>query len=203
MHDRLKQAVTDAHALMTKLQPMLPEPDGSGPDTGTIGRSAPASKEPWSQQVGSAYWDLYFGARTVARAMRESLGLSLPVYDDAYGHDALHLVVNLAPTVSPLVLRGAAHDLERWVKAGRSIPDVDMDEPWSPLPHAPGLPPPSCPYCETYGLRMLKRKGEVRCFFPGCVDRDGNPTRARMEPGRMTGEERLIFGDGTTMGGGA
>jgi hypothetical protein len=35
--------------------------------------------------------------------------------------------------------------------------------------------------------------------MPGCRDTDGNATRARMEPGRMTGEARLVFGDGTTM----
>jgi hypothetical protein len=48
---------------------------------------------------------------------------------------------------------------------------------------------------------MLRRKGEVKCFFPGCLDSDGSPTRARLEPGRMTGEARLIFGDGIMMGG--
>jgi hypothetical protein len=61
-------------------------------------------------------------------------------------------------------------------------------------------PPVPCPYCDTYGLRMLRRKGEVKCIFPGCVDSDGWPTKARMEAGRMTGQERLIFRDGMMMG---
>lgn len=202
MAERLDQAVRDAGKLMEQLHPLLAEPDGSGPDTGTIGRHAPESREPWSLRVASAYWDLYFGAGEVMRAMRGAAGLSLPLFNDTHGEDALALISNLAPSASDWILRGATHKLEKLVGAARAVPDIDEDEPWVPLPHEPGGHPAACPYCRTYGLRMLRRKGEVRCIFPGCRDADGNPTRARMEPGRMTGEERLIFGDGTTMGGG-
>lgn len=202
MLTRLYLAIDEAGELLDKLHVLLPEQENSGPDTGTISGNAPASKEPWAVQAGGAYWDLYFGAREVARAMRAAAGLHLPVYDDSYGHDALRVIFNMAPTATEMILRGATRKLERLVRQGSSIPDVDEDEPWVDLPAAPGGRPIPCPYCETYGLRMLKRKGEVRCFFPGCTDGDGKPTRARMEPGRMTGEERLIFGDGTMMGGG-
>jgi hypothetical protein len=200
--DQLNALLRDASSLMTALSRLLPEPESSGPDTGTIGRHAPESREPWAHAAASAYWDLYFGARTVARAMREAQGLKLPVFDDVYGEAALDIIRNTAPGAKDLVLRGAVHDLERWVTAARTVPDIDESEPWVALPRQDGKPV-ACPYCKTYALRMLKRKGEVRCFFPNCQDSDGNPTRARMEPGRMTGEERLIFGDGTTMGGGA
>jgi len=202
MYERLLQAAADARDLLIKLQPLLAEPDGSGPDMGTIGRHAPESSEPWSAPVAGAYWDLYFGAGEVARAMRGAAGLRLPIYNDVYGDEALTVVVNMAPGAQPFILRGATRKLEGWVGKARQIPDLDEDEPWAPLPSNPGEQPLACPYCQTYGLRMLRRKGEVRCFFPDCTDSDGHPTRARMEPGRMTGEERLIFGDGTTMGGG-
>jgi hypothetical protein len=202
MYERLVTATHEAAGLLNVLQPLLAEPDGSGPDTGTIGRHAPESREPWSLRVAGAYWDLYFGAGEVARAMRGAAGLQLPLFNDVHGADALEVVRNMAPAASDWILRGATRKLETLVSHARAVPDIDEDEPWAPLPALPGGRPLACPYCGTYGLRMLRRKGEVRCFFPDCHDSDGNPTRARMEPGRMTGEERLIFGDGTTMGGG-
>jgi hypothetical protein len=198
----LSALIADAEAFLIKLEPLLAEPEGSGPDTGTIGRHAPESREPWAPAAASAYWDIYFGAGNLARGMRSAAGLRLPLFKDAYGSDALAVVRNTAPALGDTPLRWATRQLEQWVAAARSVPAVDEDEPWVPLPRQNGRPP-ACPYCRTYGLRMLKRKGEVRCFFPDCHDADGNATRARMEPGRMTGEERLVFGDGTTMGGGA
>lgn len=202
MMTRLVDATYDANGLMTRLQPLLAEPD-SAPDTGTIGRHAPESREPWSLQVASAYWDLYFGAGEVARAMRGAAGLHLPLFNDTQGADALEVIRNMAPGAADWILRGAARKMEKLVRAARTIPEVDEEEPWVQLPVPIGGSPLACPYCDTFGLRMLRRKGEVRCIFPDCHDSDGHPTRARMEPGRMTGEERLIFGDGTTMGGGA
>lgn len=203
MHGRLIEATHSAVDLMTRLEPLLAEPESSGPDTGTIGRHAPESREPWAMQAAGAYWDLYFGAGEVARAMRGAAGLRLPLYNDTQGPPAIDVIRNMAPTASAWILRGATRKLETLVRKARTIADVDEHEEWRELPQLPGRSPLACPYCQTYGLRMLKRKGEVRCTFPDCRDHDGVPTRARMEPGRMTGEERLIFGDGTTMGGGS
>ena len=202
MLDRLVTAADEASVLMARLNPLLFEPESSGPDTGTIGRHAPESREPWAMQAAGAYWDLYFGAGEIARAMRGAAGLSLPLFNDVHGDDALKVIRNMAPTAAEWILRGSVRKLERLVAAGRAVPAVDEDEPWTPLPRTTGQAALACPYCRTYSLRMLRRKGEVRCFFPDCTDSDGHPTRARMEPGRMTGEERLVFGDGTTMGGG-
>lgn len=202
MLDRLMAAADEAGWLLDRLEPLLAEPEGTGPDTGTIGRHAPESREPWAPAAASAYWDLYFGAGEIARAMRGAAGLRLPIYNDAYGYEAIKVIRNMAPGAQDFILRGATRKLESLVSHALAVPAVDESEPWVPLPHLPGCVPLACPYCRTFGLRMLRRKGEVRCFFPDCTDSDGNPTRARMEPGRMTGEERLIFGDGTTMGGG-
>lgn len=198
---RLYEAIAEAADRMGKLAPMLAEPEGLGPQLGTIGRHAPESKEPWAPQAASAYWDLYFGAREMARVMRGAADMRRP--PDVCGTEALLIVRSMGPISADWVLRGVTRKLQRWVAHADAIPSIDEDEPWVALPRRPGGQPFACPYCATFGLRMLVRKGEVRCFFPGCKDSDGNATRARMEPGRMTGEERLIFGDGTTMGGGA
>lgn len=200
MLERLLDAVTEAGRRLTRLAPLIAEPESTGPDTGTIGRTAPESSEPWARQAADAYFGIYYGAREIARAMRGAAGMRRP--SDVCGDEALSIVCNLAYTAQPFVLRGATRTLERLVRQADQVPAIDEDEPWVALPRQSGGEI-ACPYCDTYGLRMLKRKGEVRCIFPGCHDSDGNPTRARMEPGRMTGEERLIFGDGTMMGGGA
>lgn len=201
MYDRLIEAVTDAARALDTLAPLLAEPDGSGPDTGTIGRSAPESSEPWAKEAAGAYFDIYFGAREMARAMRGAAGLRRPIGDEACGHAGLDMICNLAPTAQPFILRGVTRMIEKWVRQADAVPALDTSEPWVPLPRDPAGGEIACPYCETYGLRMLKRKGEVRCVFPGCRDADGNPTRARMERGRLTGDGILIFGDGTTLGG--
>lgn len=201
MLSRLLRAADEADERLVRLAPLLAEPEGEGPSTGTIGRHVPESKEPWAARAAAAYWDLYFGARELARIMRGAARMRRP--PDVCGSEALAIVRNMAPGAQEFILRGVTRKLERWVAQADQVPAIDEGEPWVALPAMPGRRPLACPYCATFGLRMLRRKGEVRCFFPSCKDADGNPTRARMEPGRMTGEERLIFGDGTTMGGGA
>jgi hypothetical protein len=203
MLGRLYSATGAARYRLECLAPLLTEPESAGPQTGTIGRHAPESSEPWAQQAAAAYFDLYFGAREMARAMRGIMGIRRPIGDEACGAAGLAIVDNMAPSVPPFMLRGVTRNLERWVRQAEQVAAIDEDEPWEPLPRVAGHAELACPYCDTYALRMLKRKGEIRCFFPGCTDTDGRPTRARMEPGRMTGEERLIFGDGMMMGGGA
>lgn len=201
MADRCYEATSDARGRLNRLHPLIVEPENGGPDTGTIGRHAPESSEPWAAQAAGAYFDIYFGAREYARAMRGAAGMRRPA--DVCGHAALDIVAAMVTISQPFILRGVTRGLERLVRQADQVPGIDEGEPWVALPSLPGLQPLACPYCKTYGLRMLKRKGEVKCFFPGCKDSDGSPTRARLEPGRMTGEARLIFGDGIMMGGGA
>jgi hypothetical protein len=200
MAARCYEAVGDARSQLWYLAPLIAESEGSGPDTGTIGRHAPESSEPWAKQAADAYFGIYFGAREFARAMRGAAGMRRPA--DVCGAAALDIVNAMVPISQPFILRGVTRGLEKLVRQAEQVPGVDEGEPWAPLPRVAGSAL-ACPYCKTYSLRMLKRKGEVRCFFPGCRDADGAATRARMEPGRMTGEERLIFGDGTMMGGGS
>jgi hypothetical protein len=202
MLSRLYWATGAARHRMERLEPLLTEPESAGPSTGTIGRHAPESSEPWAAQAAAAYFDLYFGAREMARAMRGVMKIRRPTGDEACGSAGLAIVENMAPSVPDFMLRGVTRMLEKLVRQADQVPAIDEDEPWVPLPRLAGRQI-ACPYCDTYGLRMLVRRGDVRCFFPDCTDADGKPTRARMEPGRMTGEARLIFGDGTMMGGGA
>jgi hypothetical protein len=195
---RLSEAVSDAEALLPALQRLLPEPDGTGPSTGTIGRHAPESDEPWNNIVADAYWNLWFGPGMLIGHLRSALGLP-QLAEPPKGADALKAITNLAAAAETDAVRFVIRKLERWADLARQIPAIDEAEPWEPVPAPPGQTPPECPYCRTFGLRMQRRRGQVRCAMPGCRDADGNATRARMEPGRMTGEARLVFGDGMTM----
>lgn len=197
---RLAEAVSDAHAMLDRLRPLLPEQDGAGPATGTIGRHAPESSEPWSKPAADAYWNLWFGPGRLVGTLRYALGMS-HIPDDRLpvGPEALAKIGKLAAGAPVDTARYVVRKLEQWCDLARRIPAIDESEPWDPLPAVPGGTPPACPYCGTFGLRMQRRRGQVRCTFPGCTDSDGNTTRARMEPGRMTGEARMVFGDGMTM----
>jgi hypothetical protein len=197
---RLAEAIDDAAGLLPKLAALLPEPDVIGPTTGTIGRHKPSSTEPWNTAVADAYWNLWFGPAQLVGILRYALDLpQLPRSEVPHGHEALKALANLTPSSPDDHVRFVAGKLERWCDLARRIPAIDESEPWTPVPAPPGRTPPECPYCRTFGLRMQRRRGAVRCVMPGCRDGDGNATRARMEPGRMTGEARLVFGDGTTM----
>jgi hypothetical protein len=196
--DRIDRALRELQQRLPVLVALLPEPDTGGPRTGTIGRYAPEGSEPWNSAVADAIWAPWFGAGTLVQTMRYSLGMAVSKVRP-YGTDALDTIAKLAPACAPEVLKLVVLRLERWVRRADALPAIDEAEPWVALPARPGGAPPSCPYCGTLALRMRKREGEVRCFFPDCEDGDGKPTRARMEPGRMTGEARLVFGDGTMM----
>jgi hypothetical protein len=200
LYHRLTEAINDAELLLPKLSELLPEPDSLGPTTGTIGRHKPTSDEPWNTAVADAYWNLWFGPTQLVGMLRYALDLpALPDRDTPKGPDALKAIRNLTPSAAGEHVRYVVLSLERWCDLARRIPAIDESEPWTPVPAPPGRTPPECPYCHTFGLRMQRRRGIVRCVMPGCVDGDGRPTQARMEPGRMTGEARLVFGDGTTM----
>lgn len=188
----LLNAAAEIRGLLPVLKYMLAEPDSNGPDTGTTHRT-PDGSEPWNSAVGAVYTDIWYGLGTMVNELRISAGMRSHFRKPA-GYVALDEILNIAPVASAEALKQAGHRLAGWVNRAKQLPAIDEAEPWVPVPGTP-----ACPYCHTRGLRMRKRAGDVSCFYPDCKDADGRPTRARMEPGRMTGESRLIFGDGTMM----
>lgn len=193
---RLDQALDQIADLLPLLAGMLPHRDTGGPRTGTFGHSTPDGSEPWNSAVADVFTSIWFGIPKVVNYMRTSLGLRR--LDFAPGGTAgCDVIRQLASSVPEVVLDAAMRDCERWVIRARQLPAIDESEPWTSLPTLPQYGhPPLCPYCGTTALRMRKRAAEVACFMPDCTDGDGRPTRARMEPGRMTGEARLVFADG-------
>jgi hypothetical protein len=192
--DDLSDAAATADRMLPQLRHLLGEPQGSGPSTGTAHR-APESSEPWNQAAAAVYWDIWYGARTLAQEMRRHLRLS----DECpAGPDGLAQILACAPSVPDDMVKHAASRIWSWVQRANALDDVGESEPWVHVPHVAGAEPPACPYCKTFGLRMQRMAGQVRCFYPDCRDMDGNPTRAHMRGGQL-GEAALVFGDGTTL----
>lgn len=201
-YQHLLKALNHAEGLLPVLGRLLPEPSGTGPATGTIGRHAPESSEPWQGEAADAYWRIWFGARKLADRLRRRMGLPVRRWGAGDTGAAFTAIANLAAlgsTIPPAEVAEAREEVERWVASAQRIRDIDQVETWVPLPRPPGFPPPACPYCKTLSLRMAKGREEVRCFFPECKDYDGSPTRARMETGRFTDSGHLVFGDGTVV----
>lgn len=198
MAQRLYEALDHLAELMPRLSALIAQPDTGGPRTGTIGHGAPESREPWNAAAGDVLVDIWYGLPALMNQMRERLGMTRLARPAA--RSAVAGIRALIPSVPLEALEDATRRCERWVTRAQQLPAIDEAEPWTSLPVMPHLGhPPLCPYCGTTALRMRKRAGEVACFMPDCTDGDGRATRARMEPGRMTGESRLVFGDDTFM----
>lgn len=195
----LCSALAEADALLPVLARLLPEPSSGGPATGTIGRHAPESSEPWQTEAADAYWRIWFGARKLANRLAKTLGLGERSYPAGATGRALTMIGSYAVKLDPEALADTLARVSGWVVAARRIRDIDEVDSWQPLPRPKGFPPPACPYCHTMSLRMAKGREEVKCFFPECTDIDGNPTRARMEIGRFSAGGHLVFGDGTVV----
>lgn len=200
--DRLAEACGYVTSRLHQVGALLPEPNGR-PQTGTIGRHAPESSEPWQGNAAAVYWTIHFGARRLEDACRADIGL--PARDPARGGtavntlQALNAVAAMAPTMTVGGLKAARQRVERWSTAIDEMPDIDLADAWTPVPRQPGLLPPVCPYCQCFTLRMAVSRQLVRCFNPPCRDGDGNPPAARMERGRLTGNGMLVFGDTTVV----
>lgn len=194
--DELLRATDECRRLLPHLVNLLAAQPGLGPRAGTIGRHAPESREPWATEAASAHWGIHFGSQIAADRMRVSLGIGTLSWGSNNGLDVMD---SCAPIIEPILLRNARNTAEGWVNAALRIRDIDQAETWTAVPRTPGLRPPFCPHCHTYSLRLNRRRGEIRCFLPGCVDSDGKPTRARMETGAASGEGMLVFDDNTVM----
>lgn len=198
-HEHLAAAVGQARSLLPHLRHLLLQPAGRGPATGTIGRHAPESSEPWNAEAAHAYWAIYFGARQLADELRTAAGIHPRHYGAAATDTALDDILAAAVTIPAELLTQARATAEHWVTTANRITDIDTADTWAAVPRVPGAQPPVCPYCTTLSLRMSLARQEVRCFNPDCRDHDEKPVRARMERGRISGEGRLYFGDGTVV----
>lgn len=199
---RLADAITHIRSYLADVAALLPEPHGR-PRTGTIGRAAPESSEPWQGGAAATYWDIHFGCRRLEEQIRTDLGFE-PHHPPRGGSsantdEALRAITAAIAAMTPGMLAAARRRAERWSTSIDQLPDVDRADTWVPVPRQPGMLPPSCPYCTMFTLRMSVQRERVRCFNPPCRDTQDYPPVARMDHNRITGDGVLVFGDGTVI----
>lgn len=199
---RLTTAVADVRKALPDVAALLPEPQGR-PRSGTIGRHAPESSEPWQGEAAAVYWTVHFGARRIEDTCRADIGLTAHTParggSDSNTDAALIAIGNHGPTLTADTLKTVRRTVEGWATAIDRLSDIDQADVWVPVPRTPGALPPACPYCTMFTLRMTIRREIVRCFNPACRDGDNRPPIAHMERGRYSGDGMLVFADQTVI----
>ena len=205
---RLRTACGDVRRTLGDIEALLPEPQGK-PRSGTIGRHAPESSEPWQGEAAAVYWTVHAGARRLEDECRTAIGLGPhdpprggSLLNTAYALNGIAETATLLPDATgndTTPLKSALRRVEHWAAMIGRLSDIDQADTWVPVPRQPGAMPPACPYCEMFTLRMTVRREIVRCFNPACRDADGRPPTARMERGQLTGDGMLVFADSTVV----
>lgn len=200
-HDRLHwdvEELTNAGGLLDQLNALLPVPTSTLDNSPLRHIKTFGAPAPWHPEAGNILMAIHAGARDLENEMRYRLNGTTAKRggSEVNTRKALASVVRLAYALPAPVVEDAANQVAGWVRAARQIHDIDQTDRWVPLPRAPGMMPPPCPYCDTYALRMSRRAGEVRCINPECVDDRGRRPVARMAYGHLTGDAYLAFGDG-------
>lgn len=196
--------LTGPTGLLAQLAALLPEPVAD-PTVGTFGRhKVTGSPAPWHVEAAGVLMDVHAGARRLEDDLRSHLDFT-PVAGTGRGSSAANTARALRALPDLAAAAGDAHAhrvtaaVSRWARQAREVRDIDQSERWVPVPRLRGSPPPACPYCRTYALRMRARSGEVRCTNVACTDPHGAHPKARIVIGAVSGAGMLEFGDGTLL----
>lgn len=186
--------------LLDQLEGLLAEPVVD-PTSGTRSRLKAKSGEPWHAEASAVLMTIHAGARELEINLQYLA--KLPIRERGGTSEntkkALEQIGRLVEAVPEHIAAEAEREVGGWIQAARQIRDIDESDRWTPVPHPRGKLPPECPYCQTYSLRMCRRRVEVRCSNPDCRDGSGRRPVARMEHGAVSGEASLVFGDGISV----
>lgn len=194
--------LTRQGGLLDHLHDLLPEPVAD-PTIGTTTKNKTiGSPAPWHTEAAAALFDIHEGARRLEASLRRDVSGRL---GDKRGSSdqntafALKSISRLAEGLSDDQIRAAARIVGRWVTRAQQIRDIDTTAKWEGLPRVPGHLPPACDYCGTFGLRVNRNSGTVRCCNPECVDENGDRPTAQMAIGKFTGRASLTWADGRSI----
>jgi hypothetical protein len=154
----------------------------------------------WNNQAAMWVLDVHAGLREAEQDL--AYGITRRVRPPRGGSERntekiLAGLPSLSAGADYVVVRALAKRLENWSFRGQLI--LGLVDPYSRLPRLPGQGDPQCPFCSSPGtLRVAHATGIVVCLRPGCADSNGNRTRGRIEPGRFSGEQSIVWSDGQT-----
>lgn len=187
--------------LLEQLYDLLPISGGS-PAMGTMSHHKAASSAPWNEEAGAAL----YGISAEARRLEERLRVAIIGYpgrhrggSDANTVAALQEICTLVYVAPPDSVREAARQVSGWIRAARLVRDIGLEERAQPLPVRPGRRRPPCPYCGTFGLRVLPHDGGIWCINRDretCKDRDGNRPRGTLQRSQVDGDGMIVWRDG-------
>ncbi|MFB4294816.1 hypothetical protein ACBI99_44805 [Nonomuraea sp. ATR24] len=180
--------------LLETLYDLLPEPVAD-PATGTMSHhKAHGSPAPWHAEAGPALYTI----SEEARRLEASLRLAVAGHpgrrrggSDANTIRALHAITELVHAVPEAAGREAARIVARWVRSARQVAGVDLEERPRPLRTL-------CPYCATFGLRVIQDNADIWCINRDCRDHDGRRPRGRLDSSNLTGDGMITWADGRT-----
>jgi hypothetical protein len=157
------------------------------------------SPAPWHAAAGEAYMAIHAEAREIEQDARYRITGhtgALRGGSDENTRAALRAVEHLVHALDEDHAHKVGRDVARLVRLAREA--LGESERWAPLRRQPGQLPPVCPYCETYGLRILPSTGEVRCVNPECRDTRGKRPSGHAEHAHHTrqGHAAVVFADG-------
>ena len=187
--------------LLEALYDLLPEPVAD-PTVGTMSHhKAAGSPAPWHAEAGPVLYTISEEARRLEASLRlEVTGHPGPRRggSDANTVAALNAISQLVHAVPDGHARQAARIVDRWIRSARQVGDVGLEERPVPVPAPPGQLPPKCPYCGTFGLRVVRRGTDIWCINRECKDRDGRRPRGHLDRSDVTGDGMITWADGRT-----
>lgn len=147
------------------------------------GQSGFHSSPPWNAAAANVVTGIHAAARRAEDELLAEVGGQPSGRGGSDGNtfQALRAIVRLAHGVDQDRAAEILADLGRLTDDAATLPAVDEQDRWVPLPREPGQLPPRCPYCHDTSLRFIRGKLLVACCRPGCRDTDGNRPAARVD----------------------
>jgi len=196
LSEALADAASALETALGQLEREIAEPRSPVPG---MPHGSSGSRPPWNSPVACALTTIHAGVRELETDLRYRL--SGACRDGRGGSDAntllaVRAVLSMCHGADYKAQSGVIRKFTSWEWQAR-IALGEAEQPQR-LPRKPGQPEPACPYCLFTTLRMRPLKGEIRCVYPQCRDRDGNPPVAHIEYGRYACEWQLVWNDSTT-----
>lgn len=200
--DDLTATVGEILALLGPLSALLPEKPNK-PRSGLRGKRqvAPA---PWNGEAAGVWMEIHAGARWHELSLCVLVGLPARPrggsdQNTIYALQKLPILVEKDGGRSAQAGH-AIKDSDRWLRHTREI--LGLQDPTHRLPKNPGHDEPACPYCHLMTLRWrgeLFSAPKVWCCNPVCRDGEGRRAVAFARRGAYTGQDSMVFQDGTLL----
>ncbi|GAB1823555.1 hypothetical protein [Herbidospora sp. RD11066] len=191
--------VAELQDLLQEVQALLPEQVGDVSRGTTSHHKVSGSPAPWHPEAGMVLMVIHEEARRLEAALRMEVA-GHPGRrrggSDANTAAALTAIAQLVHGVPREAAVQARRIIERWIRAARQIRDIGLEEPWVPIPVPQGAVPPSCPYCQTFSLRMRGTERRIRCINPRCWDLEDRHPEGRLVKSGLNGDSTIQWRDG-------